>query len=133
MGTEELMADKGTGHGTSTVPVQQDLRWKCDAETAGRICNHNRHFAEHSGYWVQDSSFLQEESEASGEITFYDSNTGKPLFYAPRGRDWPAFVKESKAHGWPSFRDSEVNWEHVRLMPKCAARPPTGTSYGRGL
>lgn len=49
-----------------------------------------------------------QESEASGEITFYDSNTGKPLFFAPRGRSWEDFVKESKVHGWPSFRDEEV-------------------------
>ena len=34
--------------------------------------------------------------------------SGKPLFVAPRGRSWESFVKESKAHGWPSFRDEEV-------------------------
>ena len=45
----------------------------------------------------------------NGEITFYDSNTGDPLFYAPRGRTFDEFVSESKKHGWPSFRDEEVN------------------------
>jgi len=44
----------------------------------------------------------------NGEITFYDSNTGEPLFYAPRGRTFDEFVSESKKHGWPSFRDEEV-------------------------
>ena len=122
MGTEEMMADKGKGHGTSAVPIQKDLRWKCDVETADKICNYNRHYAEYAGYWERATSFLQEESEASGEITFYDSNTGKALFYGPRGRDWTAFVRESKAHGWPSFRDSEVNWDYVRVLPKCAAQ-----------
>ena len=121
MGTEEIMADKGKGHGTSAVPIQKDLRWNCDIDTADKICNHNRHYAEYGGYW-EKTSFLKEESEASGEITFYDSNTGKPLFYGPKDRDWAAFVKESKAHGWPSFRDSEVNWDFVRILPKCAAR-----------
>jgi hypothetical protein len=45
------------------------------------------------------TNFLKEESEASGEITFFDTVTGKPLFVAPKGRSWASFVKESKAHG----------------------------------
>ena len=32
-------------HGTSETPVQKDLRWGCDFETADRICNFNRHYA----------------------------------------------------------------------------------------
>jgi hypothetical protein len=43
------------------------------------------------------------------EITFYDSVTGKPLFIAPRGRSFEEFQNESKKHGWPSFRDQEVD------------------------
>jgi peptide methionine sulfoxide reductase MsrB len=132
MGTEEMMADKGTGHGTSTMPCQKNLRWSCDVETADRICNHNRHYAEHGGYW-ESTTFLSEESEASGEITFYDSNTGKPLFFGPKGRDWNSFVKESKAHGWPSFRDSEVNWEHVRVLPNGECISADGTHLGHNL
>jgi hypothetical protein len=46
--------------------------------------------------------------------------TGKPAFIAPRGRSFEEFAKESKAHGWPSFRDSEVVWDNVR-----AGRPNT--------
>ena len=114
MGTEEMMSDKKTGHGTSTMPCQKNLRWDCDVETADRICNYNRHYAEYGGFWERETTFLSEESEASGEITFYDSNTGKPLFFGPKGRDWNSFVKESKVHGWPSFRDSEVVWENTR-------------------
>lgn len=49
----------------------------------------------------------------NGEITFYDSNTGEPLFYAPRGRTFDEFVSESKKHGWPSFRDEEVCHEEL--------------------
>jgi hypothetical protein len=115
MGTEEMMSQKE--YGTSAVPIQKDLRWSCDVETADRICNYNRHYAEYGGYWERATTFLKEESEASGEITFYDSNSGKPLFYGPRDRPWSAFVKESKVHGWPSFRDSEVNWDYVRVLP----------------
>lgn len=56
-------------------------------------------------------------ARAKGEpIKFYDSNTGNLLFEAPKGRSHSQFDKESKAHGWPSFRDEEVNWEHVRCL-----------------
>jgi len=133
MGTEEMMADKGKGHGTSPVPIQKDLRWNCDAATADKICNYNRHYAEYGGYWERATSFLQEESEKSGEITFFDSNTGKPLFYGPKGRDWGAFVRESKAHGWPSFRDTEVNWDYVRVLPNGECISVDGTHLGHNL
>ena len=42
---------------------------------------------------------------------------GEPLFVAPKGRSWDSFVKESRVHGWPSFRDEEVNWDYVRVLP----------------
>jgi hypothetical protein len=37
-------------------------------------------------------------------IHFYDSNTGKLLYTAPKGRTLEDFLVESRAHGWPSFR-----------------------------
>lgn len=37
MAEESIMSQKQ--HGTSDAPVQKDLRWKCDFETADRICN----------------------------------------------------------------------------------------------
>jgi hypothetical protein len=40
---ESVMSEKK--HGTSETPVQKDLRWGCDFETADRICNFNRHYA----------------------------------------------------------------------------------------
>jgi hypothetical protein len=55
---------------------------------------------------------------AEGEtIQFFDSNTGKVLFEAPKERSMADFLSESRAHGWPSFRDAEVNWEYVRCLP----------------
>jgi hypothetical protein len=39
-GTEDIMTQKE--HGTSHTPVQENLRWKCDGDTADRICNFNR-------------------------------------------------------------------------------------------
>jgi len=130
MGTEEMMCEKQ--HGTSAVPVQKDLRWNCDVKTADKICNYNRHYAEHSGFWERATTFLQEEAQST-EITFYDSNTGKPLFYGPRDRSWQSFVKESQAHGWPSFRDSEVNWEFVRVLPNGECISVDGTHLGHNL
>mmetsp|Transcript_22438 Transcript_22438/g.48807 ORF Transcript_22438/g.48807 Transcript_22438/m.48807 type:complete len:185 (-) Transcript_22438:243-797(-) len=133
MGSESIMKKKA--HGTSAVPVQQNLRWKCDRDVADRICNFNRHYAEHSGYFKTVSEFL---SEADGtpegsEITFYDSNTGKPLFMAPRNRTMEEFLKESRAHGWPSFRDDEVNWEYVRVLMNGETVSVDGTHLGHNL
>ena len=67
------------------------------------------------------------------EITFYDSNTGKPLFMAPRNRSMEDFLKESRSHGWPSFRDDEVNWEHVRVLPNGETVSVDGTHLGHNL
>ena len=54
---------------------------------------------EYSGYW-KSTSFLNEVTDGAKkeeEITFYDSNTGKPHFVAPRGRSFEEFVKESSS------------------------------------
>ena len=75
----------------------------------------------------------REESEASGEISFYDSNTGNELFTAPKGRSFEQFVKESRVHGWPSFRDDEVNWDYVRVLPDGEAVSVDGTHLGHNL
>jgi hypothetical protein len=60
------------------------------------------------GGYFQSTPFETAVMEAKGPITFYDSVTGKPLFVAPINRSPEDFIKESKIHGWPSFRDSEV-------------------------
>lgn len=133
VGDESIM--KAKAHGTSETPVQTDLRWGCDFDTADRICNYNRHYAEFSGYFQRKTTFVKDaQSKSEGEeITFYDSNTGKALFYAPRGRTMDAFLKESAAHGWPSFRDSEVNWDLVRCLPNGEAVSVDGTHLGHNL
>ena len=78
-------------------------RWGCDVKLADRICNYNRDWAVNAGYWIANTSFLQ-EVDRNGVTTFYDSVTGKPLFRAPIGRTIDEFITESKGHGWPSFR-----------------------------
>ena len=62
-----------------------------------------------------------------------DQVTGKPLFTAGKERSWDAFVKESKSHGWPSFRDSEVNWDYVRVLPDGECVSTAGTHLGHNL
>lgn len=132
-GDESIMSQKE--HGTSRTPVQSPLRWGCDDKVADQICNFNRHYAEYSGYW-QATTFLEEVETAVKEgtpIWFYDSNTGKPLFHAPVNRSWEEFLKESRSHGWPSFRDDEVVWENVRVLPGGETVSVDGTHLGHNL
>jgi peptide methionine sulfoxide reductase MsrB len=130
MGTEDIMSKKA--HGTSDTPVQDNLRWSVDQQTADRICNFNRHYAEHSGYFEGSTKFM-DEARKGGQITFYDSNTGKPLFIAPKGRTMEEFLVESRAHGWPSFRDQEVVWQNVRVLPDGETVSLDGTHLGHNL
>jgi peptide methionine sulfoxide reductase MsrB len=133
MGPESIMSKKA--HGTSATPVQENLRWNVDRDVADRICNFNRHYAEYSGYFQKVPEFMNEtdNTPADKEITFYDSNTGKPLFYAPRGRTMEEFIKESRNHGWPSFRDEEVEWKNVRLLMNGETVSVDGTHLGHNL
>ena len=128
-GTEAIMASKA--HGTSPRAVPRTLRWNVDRETASHISSFNRHYAERAGYWTS-TPFLNEVS-TTGETTYFDSVTGKALFVAPRGRSFDEFVAESRAHGWPSFRDEEVVWEHVRTLENGECVSTAGTHLGHNL
>lgn len=131
-GDESIMRRKE--HGTSHTPVQANLRWDCDWSTADKICNYNRHYAERSGYWLSTSFPAFASETKDGEtITFYDSNTMKPLFIAPKGRTMQEFLAESRSHGWPSFRDQEVVWESVRVLPDGETVSVDGTHLGHNL
>ena len=85
----QVMSQKA--HGSCPNPVVDNLRWNCDHKTADNICCFNRHYAEHSGYFEYTSSYLK-EVDREAETTYYDSVTGKPLFIAPRGRPFSAFL-----------------------------------------
>ena len=106
---------------------------------ADRIANFNRRGAERSGYFR--STRLAEEGRAATRdglplrFFFYDSNTGKPLFHVggAHGRSWEAFWEESAAHGWPSFRDGEVEWAHVRVLDDGEVVSTAGTHLGHNL
>lgn len=93
------------------------------------------HYAERAGYFL-GTSFLSEESDAASDkspVEFFDSNSGKLLFTAPRDRSFEDFVSESRQHGWPSFRDSEVNWDYVRVLPNGETVSVDGTHLGHNL
>jgi len=94
----------------------------------------SRHYAEYAGYWTS-TDFLKsiKESGSTDPIDFYDSVTGVKLFTAPVGRSMEAFLKESQKHGWPSFRDEEVNWDHVRVLKDGECVSTTGTHLGHNL
>jgi hypothetical protein len=130
---EEVMSQKA--HGTSEKPVMKNLRWNCDYDTADRICNFNRHYAEYAGYW-RTTEFLKSCKDLKSEdlpIKFFDSVTGALLFEAPKGRTMEEFLMESASHGWPSFRDEEVNWEYVRCLKDGECVSTTGTHLGHNL
>ena len=128
-GDESIMRAKA--HGTSNAPVRAALRWGVDAKLADRICSFNRHYAEHSGYF-ETVEYLS-TVDRSRETTYHDSVTGKALFVAPRGRSFADFLHESRAHGWPSFRDAEVVWDNVRVLPDGEAVSLDGTHLGHNL
>jgi len=92
--------------------------------------------AEFSGYFKARKIFLKELDNAKATSTtmkFYDSNTGNLLFEAPVGRSHDEFLAESVAHGWPSFRDEEVNWDQVRCLRGGEAISLAGTHLGHNL
>jgi peptide methionine sulfoxide reductase MsrB len=126
-------------HGTSDTPVQHPLRWNVSRREADRICNFNRHYAESFGSAFSNSAYTKEFQEARRDgpkgktVKYYDSVTGGLLFEAPKGRTHDEFYKESKSHGWPSFRDREVNWELVRCLPNGECVSITGTHLGHNL
>uniref|UniRef100_A0A7S3PNV4 Uncharacterized protein n=1 Tax=Aplanochytrium stocchinoi TaxID=215587 RepID=A0A7S3PNV4_9STRA len=133
MGTEEIMKKKA--HGTTEDPVQENLKWNVDRKKADKICCFNRHYAEHSGYFLR-TDWLKEmkaRDEAGAPTDYFDSVTGKLLFSGPKNRTFNEFLTESKKHGWPSFRDDEVNWDVVRVLPGGETVSIDGTHLGHNL
>ena len=140
-GTESLMAPKV--HGTSPKAVPTVLRWNVDPKLASRICSYNRHSAEPRGYAFgaeavalnagQRATYTATLRQDEQPTTYYDSVTGNPLFVAPIGRSLDDFLAESREHGWPSFRDEEVVWEHCRVLPDGEAISTAGTHLGHNI
>ena len=125
-------------HGTCPQPVQQNLRFGCDRREADHICCFNRHYAEHSGYAFSNKTTWLENITSQADpntriIDYYDSVTGKRLFMVPAERTLKDFILESYDHGWPSFRDDEVDWDNVRVLPNGETVSVDGTHLGHNL
>lgn len=75
-GADTLMAPKA--HGSCSGPTMQALRWSVDRATADNICCFNRHFAEHSQYFIE-TNFLQEVKYTT--LTIYSSHYYCALFF----------------------------------------------------
>ena len=137
VGSKDIM--RRNGHGTSKTPVQFDLRWDCERKEADKICNFNRHYAENAGTfhrkYPQFKKEFQKAKKLGTTMKFYDSNTGNLLFEAPnlQSRTHDEFWKESIKHGWPSFRDNEVNWDYMRCLPNGESVSIDGTHLGHNL
>ena len=102
-----------------------------DRALEDRMSNRRWHCVERAGAgWCTK---WDAEVKDKGEVTYYDSVTGAPLFIAPRGRTWAEFEKESRAHGWPSFRDAEMGQENVRCLRDGECVSTTGTHLGHNL
>jgi len=131
-GSEGIMSKKA--HGTTAHAVQESLRWQCNRSKADNICCYNRHYAEHSGYYATTPfvQYVKERGDTKPTV-FYDSVSGLPLFVAPVGRSAEEFLRESRAHGWPSFRDQEVCWDNVRTLPNGESVSTAGTHLGHNL
>ena len=68
-----------------------------------------------------------------GQLTFYDSVTGKPLFIAPKNRTVDEFLAESKEIGWPSFTYEECVWKNVKIIGDGELISEAGTHLGHNL
>ena len=103
------------------------------AETADRICNFNRHYAEYAGYFLS-TSFLKKSINGQKETTYYDSRHWEAIVRGTESRTFEEFESESRAHGWPSFRDEEVVWDNARCKcPGGEARSTSGALVGHNL
>jgi len=137
-GEERLMATKQ--HGSTATVVQNPLRWGVANELADRICSFNRDGAEPSMYFTECLAFTKEIGWQRGKdmsqvspIVFYDSVSGHPCFVAPKGRSMDDFLSESLRHGWPSFRQEEVCWDHVRILEGLEVVSTSGTHLGHEI
>lgn len=72
-------------------------------------------------------------AQGSDPIRYFDASSGRMLFSAPVGRSVEKLLEESRAHGWPSFRDEEVNWQNVRVLSDGEVVSIDGTHLGHNI
>jgi len=94
------------------------------------VCCNNERWAEPSGSLVSSTLF----QDAADTTTFYDAQCGVPVFrLGARARS--AWEQESRAHGWPSFRDSEVVALGTNVIEKAGGEivSSCGTHLGHNI
>jgi len=111
-------------------PIQQKLLYNVDSYTAKDVGLPNstsdellsdaiccdiqyRQYAEPNGFYKFPDIALFRKVDSSGVTTFYDVVCGVPLFIAPIGRSFEEWEKETRDHGWPSFRTEEAIMSNI--------------------
>ena len=122
---------RGNGGSHMQFQVSFLLYVAVSAPLSDLLCS--RHYAEFSGYFETVDFIPQVLASSDSVFHFYDSNTGKRLFTVPVNRSLGEFLGESRAHGWPSFRDDEVNWDVVRCLEDGETVSVDGTHLGHNL
>jgi peptide methionine sulfoxide reductase MsrB len=125
----------GGSHGAGSDPhclQEEPLLYGAESLRAGHeyVCCNNERWAEPSG--SADRTTLYEDAQDT--TTFYDAQCGVPLFkLGTRSRaDWE---QESRAHGWPSFRDDEVVQLGTNVLERSGGEivSSCGTHLGHNL
>mmetsp|Transcript_30101 Transcript_30101/g.55126 ORF Transcript_30101/g.55126 Transcript_30101/m.55126 type:complete len:200 (-) Transcript_30101:231-830(-) len=113
--------------------LQPNLRFEADKlkEYESVCCQVPQSWAEPAG--SQDEIGFWEKLSPDEETTFYDSQCGKPLFVAPRGRSFAEWKRESQWHGWPSFRKEELVTENIIVREGGETVSSCGTHLGHNL
>lgn len=132
---EQIDLVRTRNHGSCTTSPPTVLRWAVDSMLASQIGCFNRKGAEPSGYWQKTLLLHEAQAQRSSPITFYDTITSRPLFRAPINRTMAEFLKESTAHGWPSFREQELIASGVRALRDSGGEVVSvdGTHLGHNL
>jgi peptide methionine sulfoxide reductase MsrB len=116
---------------TSTACLQGELRFRAK-ETLGHyswVCCDNDVYTEPKGSFATTDIF----QAVSNDTIFYDSQCGIPLFQLGK-RDLVNWTASSIAHGWPSFRDSEVySFENLQVTDSGSVVSRCGTHLGHTL
>jgi len=129
-------------HGTDASCMQPgDLLFGISAgekEDLGWVCCDNERLAEPRGWYLRETELegvlrANASASAGAPFTFYDASCGLPLYRAPVGRSLEQFLAESRAHGWPSFREQEVVGGNVEVRGGGEVVSRCGTHLGHDL
>jgi peptide methionine sulfoxide reductase MsrB len=116
---------------TALACLQSELRFRAK-ETLGKyawVCCDNDVYTEPKGSFATTDIF----ETVNNETIFYDAKCGIPLFQLGK-RELVNWTASSIAHGWPSFRDSEVyTFDNLRVTETGEVVSKCGTHLGRTM